>query len=165
MSDAALDAAKSIAARIVKALGGRGVFGVELMVRGDEVYFCDVTTRPYESGLVTLRTQRLSGFELQARAVLGLATDTIMISPGAARVLYAGHEPTTDVKPGMAGALVDALSVPESDIRVFAHHEAEAPRRLGVALATAPDVSTARNRARQISAALRPLWASSPRSS
>ncbi len=73
LSPFALDAAKSIAARIVKSLGGRGVFGVELMIRGDEVYFSDVTARPFESGLVTLRTQRLSEFELQARAILGLA--------------------------------------------------------------------------------------------
>jgi phosphoribosylglycinamide formyltransferase 2 len=162
MSDAALDAGKSIAARIVKALGGRGLFGVELMVRGDEVYFCDVTARPYESGLVTLRTQRLSVFELAARAILGLAIDTIMISPGGAQVMYAGREalePRADAR-----ALADALRVPESDIRVFAHHEPEAPRRLGVALATAPDVSTARDRARQVSSALRRLWqpASSP---
>ncbi|MGB8208494.1 MAG: formate-dependent phosphoribosylglycinamide formyltransferase, partial [Mycobacterium sp.] len=84
LSVAALDAAKSIAARIVKALGGRGVFGVELMVRGDEIYFSDVTARPFESGLVTLRTQRLSEFELQARAIMGVPTDAIMISPGAA---------------------------------------------------------------------------------
>ena len=87
-----MDAAKSIAARIVKSLGGRGVFGVELMVRGDEMYFSDVTARPFESGLVTLRTQRLSEFELQARAILGLPTDTIMISPGAAEVIYAGQD-------------------------------------------------------------------------
>ncbi len=72
MSPAALDAAKSIAARIVNALGGRGVFGVELLVRGDEVYFADVRTRPHDSGLVTLRSQRLSEFELHARAILGL---------------------------------------------------------------------------------------------
>jgi phosphoribosylglycinamide formyltransferase 2 len=164
MSDAALDAGKSIAARMVKALGGRGVFGVELMARGDEVYFCDVTAWPYESGLVTLCTQRLSGFELQARAILGLAIDTIMISPGAAAVMYAGHE-AQQASPD-AGVLADALRVPESDIRIFAQHEPETPRRLGVALATAADVSTALDRARKASAALRRLWqpASSPRS-
>ena len=94
MSPAALDAAKSIAARIVNSLGGRGVFGVELLVRGDEVYFADVRPRPYDSGLVTLRSQRLSQFELHARAILGLAVDTIMISPAAAEVSYAGAEST-----------------------------------------------------------------------
>ena len=106
MSPAALDAAKSIAARIVNSLGGRGVFGVELLVRGDEVYFADVRPRPYDSGLVTLRSQRLSQFELHARAILGLSVDTIMISPGAAEVSYArrpnrpAYATTADVRRG-----------------------------------------------------------------
>jgi phosphoribosylglycinamide formyltransferase 2 len=145
MSTAALDAARSIAARIVKALGGRGVFSVELMINGDEVYFVDVTASPRESAWVTLRSQRLSAFELQARAILGLAADAMMISPAAARVL----------KPAVsaADALTDALAVPESDIRVFERpggsKSAGAPRSLGVALATAPDVATARDRARE----------------
>ena len=91
LSAPALDAAKSIAARIVNALGGRGVFGVELLVRGDEVYFSDVRMRPHDSGLVTLRSQRLSEFELHARAILGLHVDTIMISPGAAEVDVRGR--------------------------------------------------------------------------
>ena len=160
LSVAALDTAKSIAARIVKALGGRGVFGVELMVRGDEVYFSDVTARPFESGLVTLRTQRLSEFELQARAILGLPTDAIMISPGAAEVIYAGHDasgPTVHSSKAV-GVLADALRVPESDARVFGGHEPEGRRPLGVAVVTAADVSTARTRAREASAALRRLW-------
>jgi phosphoribosylglycinamide formyltransferase 2 len=160
MSVAALDTAKSIAARIVKALGGRGVFGVELMVRGDEVYFSDVTARPFESGLVTLRTQRLSEFELQARAILGLPTDAIMISPGAAEVIYAGHDGSglTVQSSKAVGVLADALRVPESDARVFGRHEPEGRRPLGVAVVTASDVSTARTRAREVSAALRRLW-------
>ena len=87
LSPAATDAAKSVAARIVKALGGRGVFSVELMINGDEVYFADVTACPHPSAWVTLRSQRLSAFELQARAILGLPVDTMMVSPGAARVL------------------------------------------------------------------------------
>ena len=155
LSAAALDAAKSIAARIVKALGGRGVFGVELMVRGDEVYFSDVTARPFDSGLVTLRTQRLSEFELQARAILGLPTDTIMISPGAAEVIYAGNGTVQGAKHGV---LTDALRAPESDVRVFARHEPDARRPLGVAVVTASDVTTARSRAREVSGALRRLW-------
>jgi phosphoribosylglycinamide formyltransferase 2 len=154
MSAPALDVAKSIAARIVKSLGGRGVFGVELMVRGDEVYFSDVTARPFESGLVTLRTQRLSEFELQARAILGLSTDTIMISPGAAEVIYAGQ----DGNGAAVGVLANALRTPESDARVFARHEAEERRPLGVAVVTASDVAVARSRARDVSAALRRLW-------
>ena len=117
----ALDAAKSIAARIVNALGGRGVFGVELLVRGDEVYFADVRTRPHDSGLVTLRSQRLSEFELHARAILGLHVDTIMISPGAAEVTYAGAEsaPAEIAAENVNAVLADALAVAESDVRLF----------------------------------------------
>jgi phosphoribosylglycinamide formyltransferase 2 len=163
LSDAALDAAKSIAARIVKSLGGRGLFGVELMVRGDEVYFSEVTARPFESGLITLRTQRLSGFELQARAILGLSSDTIMISPGAAEVIYAGHDGSAAAAAGSqssnaVGVLADALRTPESDARVFGRHEPEERRPLGVAIVTAKNVATARSRAREVSAALRRLW-------
>jgi phosphoribosylglycinamide formyltransferase 2 len=163
LSDTALDAAKSIAARIVKSLGGRGLFGVELMVRGDEVYFSDVTARPFESGLITLRTQRLSEFELQARAILGLPSDTIMISPGAAEVIYAGYDGSGAAAAGSqnskaVGVLADALRTPESDARVFGRHEPEERRPLGVAVVTASDVLAARTRAREVSAALRRLW-------
>ena len=163
MTAPALDAAKSISARIVNALGGRGVFGVELLVRGDEVYFADVRTRPHDSGLVTLRSQRLSEFELHARAILGLPIDTIMISPGAAEITYGGTE-SADAK-GDAGktdvnaVLAEALDVPESDVRLFGQpEETYARRRLGVALATATDVTAARDRVRRVSAALRKLW-------
>ncbi|WP_374101698.1 formate-dependent phosphoribosylglycinamide formyltransferase [Mycobacterium sp. SM1] len=159
LSEAAMGVAKSIAARIVKALGGRGVFGVELMVSGEEVYFCDVTALPCESGLVTLRTQRLSEFELAARATLGLPVDTIMISPGAAQLIYAGDQvgaARSHAAPAAPVTLADVLAVPESDVRVFGC-AAGGPRRLGVALATAPDVGTARDRVRQVSAALHRL--------
>ena len=146
MSQIAVDSARSIAARVVNALGGRGVFGVELLVRGDEVYFSDVTVGPVDPGLVTLRSQRLSMFDLHARATLGLPVDAIMVSPAAAEVVYA--EPG-DRDRG-EGALATALRVPESDIRIFA--------RTGVVLATAPEVTTARDRVRQMSAALRSWW-------
>jgi phosphoribosylglycinamide formyltransferase 2 len=131
------------------------VFGVELMVRGDEVYFSDVTARPFESGLVTTRTQRLSEFELQARAILGLPVDTIMISPGAAEVIYAGGAVQG---PQVGGALADALRRPESDVRVFSHDDSEARRPLGAAVVTAADVTAARSHAREVSTALRRLW-------
>ncbi|BBX75161.1 phosphoribosylglycinamide formyltransferase 2 [Mycobacterium shinjukuense] len=153
LTTAALDAAKSIAARIVKALGGRGVFSVELMVNGDEVYFADVSALPTERAWVTLRTQRLSVFELQARAILGLAVDTLMVSPGAARMLSPGRDsaPTAE-------ALTAALGVPESDVRMFDRGGPGAPAgttgRLGVALATAADVATARDRAHDVAARL-----------
>ena len=141
MSAAALDAAKSIAARAVKSLGGRGVFGIELMINGDEVYFAGVTAGPGDSAWVTACSQRLSVFELQARAILGLPVDTVMISPGAARVVSPGHAPSSE-------ALTRALSVPESDVQVFG------PNGGGVALATGPDLDTARDRAQEVATAL-----------
>ena len=147
MSAAALDAAKSIAARIVKALGGRGVFGIELMINGDEVYFDGVTAGPRDSAWVTACSQRLSVFELQARAILSLPVDTVMISPGAAHMISPGHAPSA---PG-SEALIRALSVPESDVHVFG------PPGGAVALATAPDLDTARDRAREVATALQLL--------
>src|SRR6185437_13602470 len=139
MSAAATDAAKSIAARMVKALGGRGVFAVELMINGDEVYFAGVTSHPTDTVWVTLRSQRLSAFELAARTILGLPVDTMMVSPAAARAIDAV------ASPGRA-ALTGALSVPESDLRAVG--------RGYRALATAPEVTAARERAGQVAAAL-----------
>jgi phosphoribosylglycinamide formyltransferase 2 len=140
LSPAAADAAKSIAARIVKALGGRGLFSVELMIDGDEVYFVDVTPCPHASAWVTLRSQRLSAFELQARAILGVPVDTMMCSPGAARMVDAAGPPAPD-------QLIAALRVPESDVRVFGRSGA-------LALATAHDVAAAREGAYEVATAL-----------
>ena len=159
LSHAALEAAKSIGARIVNSLGGRGLFGVELLVRGDEVYFDNVRPRPYDSGLVTLRSQRLSEFELHARAILGQSVDTIMVSPGAAEVSYAGAESAQVHTADLQAVLNEALAVAESDVRLFGRpDETDTPRRLGVALATAPDSIVARDRAHRVSTALRKLW-------
>ena len=150
LSPAALDAAKSIAARIVNSLGGRGVFAVDLLVHGDEVYFSDVRPRPTDSGLVTLRSQRLSQFELHARAVLGLPVDTIMVSPGAVQVgRYGSAAAPTPV-------LAEALAVAESDLR-FLPPGGSAYAAVVLALATAPDPIVARDRARRVAAALRRL--------
>lgn len=156
LTTAAVDAAKSIAARIVKSLGGRGVFSVELMINGDEVYFAEVTAGPSDSAWVTLRSQRLSIFELQARAVLGVAVDTMMVSPGAARLV--DHGPAA---PGVAPSgdvLASALAVPESDLRVFGstteEQPASVPDKWGVTLATAPEVTAARDRAREVATRL-----------
>ncbi|HTX94076.1 MAG TPA: formate-dependent phosphoribosylglycinamide formyltransferase [Mycobacterium sp.] len=139
MTQAATDAAKSIAARIVKALGGRGVFAVELMINDEEVYFADVAPRLPDSAWVTVRSQRLSAFELLARTILGLPVDTMMISPGAARAVETGGSP-------VAAALAGALDVPESDLRVF--------RRGFQAVATAPELTVARDRAREVATKL-----------
>ncbi|OBC13031.1 phosphoribosylglycinamide formyltransferase 2 [Mycobacterium sp. 852013-50091_SCH5140682] len=157
LAPAAMDGAKSIAARIVNSLGGRGVFSVELLVQGDDVYFADVRVGPGDSGLVTVRSQRLSQFELHARAILGLAVDTIMISPAAAEVSYgaAGSADTSNV----TAVLADALATSESDVRLFGRgDESDGRQRLGVALATAPDVIVARDRARRVGTALRKLF-------
>ncbi|BBY98865.1 formate-dependent phosphoribosylglycinamide formyltransferase [Mycolicibacterium fallax] len=158
MSRVALETAHSIAARIVNALGGRGLFGVELLVAGDEVYFSDVNAWPTDAGLVTLRSQRLSVFDLHARAVLGLPLDTIMISPAAAELTYGdGAVPG----PGPA-ELATALRVPESDVRVFGGPSRVPRRRLGLALATAADVTTARDRVRRATTALHTSWRTHP---
>jgi phosphoribosylglycinamide formyltransferase 2 len=135
LSLAALDAARSIAARIVHSLGGRGVFAVELLVRGDEVYFATVNAQPFDLGLITIRSQRLSQFELHARAILGLSVDTIMISPAAAEVGTRRAVARSD--------MLDALDVPESDVRLLG--------TTSVAIATAPDVVRARDRAHRVS--------------
>ncbi|GAT10547.1 formate-dependent phosphoribosylglycinamide formyltransferase [Mycolicibacterium novocastrense] len=159
LTPTALDSAKSIAARIVNSLGGRGVFGVELLVRGDEVYFDHVRPRTHDSGLVTLRSQRLSEFELHARAILGLPVDTIMISPAAAEIVYAGAEARPASGQDPQAVLAEALAVAESDVALFNRpDETEDRRRLAVALATAPDPIVARDRARRVTAALRRLW-------
>jgi phosphoribosylglycinamide formyltransferase 2 len=160
MSAVALDAAKSVAARVARALGGRGLFGVELLVHGNEVYFTGVNVRPYDTALLTLRTQRLSGFELQARAILGLAIDPMMVSPGAARLIYSQRPgaAATEATPDSVAVVADALSVTESDVVVFSHHEGHPRRRLGLALATGPDVAVARDRAEQVAAVLGKLW-------
>lgn len=166
LSPAALDAAKSIAARIVNSLGGRGVFAVELLVRGDEVYFSTVRPRPDDTGLLTVRTQRLSEFELHARAVLGLSVDTIMVSPGAAEVAYGGAESATDKvnspdQSAVLAVLAEALAVAESDVRLFDRlDESDGRYRLGATLATASDVTVARDRAQRTSMVLRKLWQS-----
>jgi phosphoribosylglycinamide formyltransferase 2 len=162
MSEAARDTAKSIAARIVNALGGRGVYSVELLVKGNEVYFADVNPRPYDSGMVTLASQRLSQFELHARAILGLPVDSIMITPGAAEVIYTHGDVgdlDDDVRTERATqALSDALAVPETDVRIFGYPKSYPRGRLGVALATAADVKVARDRVHQAAAALRKFW-------
>lgn len=154
LSPAALDAARSIAARIVNALGGRGLFGVELLVAGDEVYFSDVNPWPTDAGLVTLRSQRLSLFDLQARAVLGLPLDTIMISPAAAELTYGSGAVTG---PALS-ELATALRAPESDVRVFGGPSGAPRRRLGLTVATAGDVTTARDRVRRATTALHARW-------
>ncbi|OZD83704.1 phosphoribosylglycinamide formyltransferase 2 [Rhodococcus sp. 05-339-2] len=153
MSDAALAGARDVAERITTALGGRGLFGVELFVQGDNVYFSEVSPRPHDTGLVTLRTQRFSEFELHARAVLGLPIDTTLLSPGASAVIYGGVDADGIHFEGVA----DALAVPETDLRLFGKPTSFVRRRMGVAVSTASDIETARTRAREAAGKVRPV--------
>lgn len=148
---AALDNARSVAARITNALGGRGVFDIELFIAGEDVYFSAVSPRPHDTGLVTLVTQRFSEFELHVRAILGLPIDTTLISPGACSVIRAVAEDGPVTYHGLA----EALQVPEAEVRLFGKPVAYPGRRLGVALATAEDVAGARESAGAAARALR----------
>ncbi|MBE7162164.1 MAG: formate-dependent phosphoribosylglycinamide formyltransferase [Williamsia herbipolensis] len=163
MSPVAHGAAMSIAARIATALGdgglgGRGVFGVEMFVKGDDVYFSEVSPRPHDTGLVTLATQRLSEFEMHARAILGLPVDVTLASPGASAVIYGGRDEAAIAFENVAAA----LAVPETDIRLFGKPESYVRRRMGVVVATADDVVEARRRARDGAAAVRPVSTAPP---
>jgi phosphoribosylglycinamide formyltransferase 2 len=152
MSVAALARSREIAAAVTAELGGRGTFGVELFVRGDQVWFSEVSPRPHDTGMVTMCTQRQSEFELHARAILGLPVDVGLQSPGASAVIYGGVE-------GRAiryEQVAHALSVPGSDLRLFGKPESYKKRRMGVALATAPDIDTARARAKECAARVHP---------
>ncbi|WP_295628773.1 formate-dependent phosphoribosylglycinamide formyltransferase [uncultured Corynebacterium sp.] len=151
MSQVALDNARSVAARITGALGGRGIFGVELFVRGDDVWFSEVSPRPHDTGLVTLGTQRFSEFELHARAILGLPIDVTLTSPGASAVIYGGCEGVAPTYEGLS----DALAVPETDVRIFGKPEAHDRRRMGVAVSTAENVDVARENATKAAACVR----------
>lgn len=153
MSGAALVKAQAIAAKVTDALGGQGVFGVELFVKGDEVWFSEVSPRPHDTGLVTLATQQLSEFALHARAILGLPVDVSLREPGASAVIYGGLEAR-----GIAFEGVDAaLAVPTAELRLFGKPESYERRRMGVALARGRDVDEARARARAIAGLVRPV--------
>lgn len=148
----ALARAREIAKAVTDDLGGQGLFGVELFVKGEQVWFSEVSPRPHDTGLVTLTTQRQSEFELHARAILGLPVDTRLASPGASAVIYGGVEAQAVVFDGVA----DALAVPQTDLRLFGKPESFIKRRMGVALAWHDDVQTARERAKSAAAKVRP---------
>ncbi len=144
MSAKALERSRQIAKAVTDDLGGTGIFGVELFVKGDMVWFSEVSPRPHDTGLVTLCTQRLSEFELHARAILGLPVDAELRQCGASAVIYGG----VDAKGVVYEGVDDALSVPKSDIRLFGKPEAFERRRMGVALANGQDTDEARERAK-----------------
>ncbi len=152
MSPKALASAREIARRITDGLGGRGIFGVELFVKGDMVWFSEVSPRPHDTGMVTMTTQHQSEFELHARAILGLPVDPSLRSHGASAVIYGGVSARGIVFDGVA----EALQVPGTDLRLFGKPESFVKRRMGVALARADDVDTARHNAKLAASRVRP---------
>ncbi len=152
MAPAALARAREIAKAVTDNLGGQGLFGVELFVKGDEVWFSEVSPRPHDTGLVTLMTQWQSEFELHARAILGLPVDTSLKTAGASAVVYGGVDAVGLVFDGVD----EALRIPGTDIRLFGKPESFVKRRMGVLLARAADVDEARVNAKKAAALVKP---------
>jgi phosphoribosylglycinamide formyltransferase 2 len=153
MHPAALQKAHDIAQRVTDNLGGLGLFGVELFVKNDMVWFSEVSPRPHDTGMVTMISQQQSEFELHAKAILGLPVNAALKTPGASAVIYGKHDGKAIAFEGVA----DALRIEGTDIRLFGKPESFAKRRMGVALAGATDVETARSRAREAAAHVKPV--------
>ncbi|WP_455222876.1 formate-dependent phosphoribosylglycinamide formyltransferase [Kaarinaea lacus] len=153
MSATAIKNAQHIAKQVTDQLGGRGIFGVELFVKGDEVWFSEVSPRPHDTGMVTMISQQLSEFALHARAILGLPVDTGLRSPGASAVIYGGFDGAPITYQGVA----DALRIPQTDLRLFGKPESFTRRRMGVALAYGEDLDETRERARRAAACVKPI--------
>lgn len=145
MNETALAESKRIADKVTTALGGCGIFGVELFIKGDQVWFSEVSPRPHDTGLVTLASQFQSEFELHARAILGLPVNTKRHSIAASAVIYGGQ----DAHNLTFSNLENALAYPDSDLRLFGKPEGFKRRRMGVATARATNVEQAREQARQ----------------
>ena len=152
MTPGALLRAQEIAAAVTGNLGGRGLFGVELFVKGDMVWFSEVSPRPHDTGLVTLCSQRFSEFELHARAILGLPVNTALKSPGASAVIYGG----VDAKGIAFDGVDEALRVPNTELRLFGKPESFVKRRMGVALVHVADVQVARTQAQLAASKVKP---------
>ncbi len=156
MTGRALMRAKEIAKRITDNLGGSGVFGVELFVEGDRVWFSEVSPRPHDTGMVTMITQAQSEFALHARAILDLPVNTELRTPGASAVIYGGMNAK-----GIAFEGLDAaLALPHVDVRLFGKPEAFPRRRMGVALAYGRDFGEARQRAKLCASLVKPVSSS-----
>jgi phosphoribosylglycinamide formyltransferase 2 len=148
MTAAALEESKRIAHKVTTALGGCGIFGVELFIKGDKVWFSEVSPRPHDTGLVTLASQFQSEFELHARAILGLPVNTTRHSMAASAVIYAGID---DLNLSFSGLNL-ALVHPDTDLRLFGKPEGFKRRRMGVATARAETTDQARELAQQTAA-------------
>jgi phosphoribosylglycinamide formyltransferase 2 len=143
MSAASLDLSQDIAFKVTNEIGGLGLFGVELFIKGDEVWFSEVSPRPHDTGMVTMVTQKQNEFELHARAILGLPVNTGLQRVGASAVILGG----INAKGVIYEGLDQALAVPDSEVRLFGKPEAFVNRRMGVALTTAESVDEARHKA------------------
>jgi len=152
MHPAALARAQEIAQAVTDDLGGQGIFGVELFVKGEQVWFSEVSPRPHDTGMVTMITQWQSEFELHARAILGLPVDTAVKTPGASAVIYGGVDAQGIVFDGVDAALAE----PGTELRLFGKPESFVKRRMGVALARDADVEAARVKAKRAAAQVRP---------
>lgn len=152
MTAGALAESKRIAKAVTDSLGGLGLFGVELFIKGDQVWFSEVSPRPHDTGMVTMCSQRFSEFDLHARAILGLPVDVSLREAGASAVIY-GQLDTQDLA---FEGVDEALAVPNSDIRLFGKPESFVKRRMGVALATGKDVTEARQRAKLAASLVKP---------
>ncbi|HWQ86278.1 formate-dependent phosphoribosylglycinamide formyltransferase [Brevundimonas sp.] len=151
MTAAALAAAQNIARKVTDSLGGLGVFGVELFVKENQVWFSEVSPRPHDTGLVTMATQTMSEFALHARAILGLPVDVSQRDVGASAVIYGGVDAAGVAFDGVA----EALSVPTADLRLFGKPESYERRRMGVATARGATTDEARERAREAASRVR----------
>jgi phosphoribosylglycinamide formyltransferase 2 len=151
MSDNVLQKAKDMAEKVTASLGGRGIFGVELFIKGSDVYFSEVSPRPHDTGLVTLMTQWQSEFALHARAILGLPVDTSLRDTGASAVIYGGLD-----EQGIGFENVDiALAEPQTEVRLFGKPESFLRRRMGVALAVSNSTDDARLKAKKVAATVK----------
>jgi phosphoribosylglycinamide formyltransferase 2 len=152
MNKLALERAQNIAKSVTDSLGGLGLFGVELFVKGEDVWFSEVSPRPHDTGIVTMASQRFSEFDLHARAILGLPVNVSMQRAGASAVIYGG----ADTDQLAFENIEQALAVPESDLRLFGKPESFVRRRMGVALASGATVEEARERAQLTASLVKP---------
>ena len=153
MTHAALQESKRIAKAVTDSLGGLGLFGVELFIKQDKVWFSEVSPRPHDTGMVTMASQRFSEFDLHARAILGLPVNVSLRDAGASAVIYGQHETKNLAFEGVN----EALAIPNADIRLFGKPESFVKRRMGVALATGKDVEEARTRAKLAASLVKPV--------
>lgn len=145
MSEAALEKSKKIAKTITDSLGGLGIFGVELFIKKDEVWFSEVSPRPHDTGMVTMASQKQSEFELHAKAILGLPVDTSLSNPSASKVIYGDHDADHVYFEGVD----QALQIPGVDVRLFGKPKSFKKRRMGVILASSNSMEAALNNAKE----------------